>query len=225
MTQELPSTKSTRGAETRAALIAAGIELFGSLGYHAASSRALARSAKVNQALIGYHFGGKRGLYVAVFAHVADRLAERLAPARDAITTLLDRDGSDRRRLETALVAVLDRLVETFIAEETAAWASLIVREQQQPSEAFDVLFERAMFPMLELVSQLLGALESKPPDSTEIRMLVVTIFGQTLIFRVARASVLRTLGVEELGPADVEAIKHRVRANVLAMLSPENGS
>jgi TetR/AcrR family transcriptional regulator len=63
---------------TRRALLDAGRRLFSERGYDAVSVEDLARRARVNKALISYHFGGKRGLYASVlvsgFARVADRL-------------------------------------------------------------------------------------------------------------------------------------------------------
>ena len=213
-----------RGEDTRAALLAAGTELFGKLGYHAASSRALARAADVNQALIGYHFGGKRGLYVAVFEQIAERMAARFGPARETIGSLVEREDTDREVLIGVLLEMLDRLVDAFTAPESASWAALVVREQQEPSEAFDVLYEQAMFPMLDGMSRLVGCLEGRPADSADVRVLVMTLLGQTLIFRVARASVLRALETDELGPAEVAAAKQRVRRNAVAILSREIG-
>lgn len=214
-----------RGEETRDALVQAGLELFGKQGYHGTSSRALAETAGVNQALIGYHFGGKQGLYLAVFELVAAGLNERFGPAKEAVSAMVEGTDPDRESLMAALLAMLDRFVDTFTASETAAWAALIVREQQQPSEAFDVLFERALLPMLELGSRLIGALEGKPADSPEVRLLMITLLGQTLIFRVALASVLRTLAVDQLGAAEIAAIKRRVHQNARAILSQENDS
>lgn len=225
METETQSNSQPRGEETRAALVAAGIELFGRQGYHGTSSRALAQAAKVNQALIGYHFGGKRGLYLAVFERVAERMTVRLGSAKEAIASLLESGETDPELLTQALLELLDRYIDTFTSPETAAWASLIVREQQQPSEAFDVLLERVMKPMLDVLGRLLAALTGKPADSAEIRLLVVTLLGQTLIFRVARAAVLRTLSVDQLGPDEIAAIKRRVHKNVLAILSQENES
>ena len=59
------SPKVERGDITREAFIQAAIEIFGRDGFHAASTRAIAERAGANQALIGYHFRGKLGLYKA----------------------------------------------------------------------------------------------------------------------------------------------------------------
>lgn len=43
----------------------------------------------MNSALIGYHFGGKHGLYLAVFEHLARELRARLHPTAEAVAGLL----------------------------------------------------------------------------------------------------------------------------------------
>ena len=67
---------------TRAALLAAGTELFAERGYEGVPVWAIAKKAGVNKAMISYHFGGKRQLYReiggAIFSEIVAR-AERLA--------------------------------------------------------------------------------------------------------------------------------------------------
>ncbi len=82
-----------RGApDTRAALLAAGTELFADRGYEGVSVSAIAERAGVNTAMISYHFGGKRALYreivTTTFAEIAQRI-ERLADTRRPAPELL----------------------------------------------------------------------------------------------------------------------------------------
>lgn len=84
-------------AGTRQALLRAGAELFAERGFDGVPTEDLAARAGVNKALISYHFGGKRGLYVAIlqstFASMADRLKaiEASAPsARAALHSFLE---------------------------------------------------------------------------------------------------------------------------------------
>src|SRR5215470_3099507 len=53
-------------AATRQALLTAGTELFAERGYDGVPVAAIAARAGVNKAMINYHFGGKRKLYVAI---------------------------------------------------------------------------------------------------------------------------------------------------------------
>lgn len=62
-----PRTPGQRDAEaTREALLTAATALFAERGYDGATVDAIAAEARVNKAMINYHFSGKRGLYTAI---------------------------------------------------------------------------------------------------------------------------------------------------------------
>ncbi len=233
MTSEDPTsqTTDTRGASTRADLIEAGIELFGTLGYHAAGSRALAEAAGVNQALIGYHFGGKRGLYLAVFEHIADGFTLRMGPtAAELLRRLEDPElGEQPEALIESVTLLVERAAVLFASPETAPWAMLIVREQQNPSEAFDLVWSRIMSRVTGLLCRILEALRGHPVEGsqehTDIRLLALTLIGQPLVFRMARETALRTLGWTDIGQQELEAIQRRLRRNVRSLLIQEIAS
>lgn len=74
-------TPGQRDAEaTREALLAAATVLFADRGYDGATVDAIASQARVNKAMINYHFEGKRGLYTAIlkrdFGWALTRLSE-----------------------------------------------------------------------------------------------------------------------------------------------------
>jgi len=83
-------------ARTRDALIAAGTGLFAEHGYDGVPVATIAAKAKVNKAMINYHFGGKRNLYVAIvsatFSEIVSRveaLADSSRPAPDLLRDLV----------------------------------------------------------------------------------------------------------------------------------------
>jgi TetR/AcrR family transcriptional regulator len=96
-----PPTRRRRGrrrdaAGTREALLAAGTELFAERGYEGVPVWAIAQTAGVNKAMINYHFGGKRKLYLAIvsatFAEIVSRvesLADSPRPAPELLRELI----------------------------------------------------------------------------------------------------------------------------------------
>jgi TetR/AcrR family transcriptional regulator len=83
-------------AATREALLAAAADLFAERGYEGVPVWAIAEKAGVNKAMISYHFGGKRNLYLAIveamFADIAsqvERLAGSRAPAPEVLRALI----------------------------------------------------------------------------------------------------------------------------------------
>jgi AcrR family transcriptional regulator len=83
-------------AGTREALLAAGAALFAEHGYDGVPVADIAQRAGVNKAMINYHFGGKRPLYLAIVGATFDEIVasvERLAasprPAPELLRELI----------------------------------------------------------------------------------------------------------------------------------------
>jgi AcrR family transcriptional regulator len=72
-------TQAGRTAETRGALVAAARPLFASKGYAAVGTDELAAAAGVTRGALYHQFGGKEGLFVAVFREVEEEIVQRLA--------------------------------------------------------------------------------------------------------------------------------------------------
>ncbi len=221
-----PTSVSPRGDQTRESLIDAAVEVFGRDGFRAASTRSIADLAGVNQALIGYHFGGKPGLYLAVFDRITRRVGQYLGPVAQAIEVEFDEirasNGADRQvaRCVGFIHLLTDALVATFSAPESAAWARLILREQQNPSEAFDRLYGGMIGHMLSLITRLIAQICATEPEAIDTRLMTQTVIGQALVFRSARATVLRQLDWQEIGAAEIVTIQAVIRRNVTAMLT-----
>lgn len=228
MTQGNTTIAGGRGDATREALIRAAIDVFGRDGFDAASTRALSRAAGVNQALIGYHFGGKPGLYLAALQFIADSVAARMGPLVDAIETELA-DDAGRAHGESKSVrglellhGLLDAFVEMLTSDESAAWARLILREQQDPSDGFDILYDGIMHRILGTTARLVARVRGGGVKPGQCRLTAVTILGQALVFRAARAAVLREMNWARISPSRVNQIKAEVRRNTTAILNAE---
>jgi AcrR family transcriptional regulator len=225
------ATAVSRGDATREALLAAAIEVFGRDGYDAASTRSIAQTAGVNQALIGYHFRGKSGLYHAALEHIVAQIRARLGALVEQIETELEANPArgGKRAAAARAVAQMHRLTDAYVAmlagEASSAWARLILREQQDPSAEFAVLYDGFMKRALGLASRLVAIARGTDPNAAETRLTVLTILGQALVFRAARAAVMRQMSWQSIGAKEIEQIQARVRSNVSAMLGKEGQS
>jgi len=201
-------------------LLDAAIVHFGLYGFEGASTRAIAKASETAMSSITYHFGGKEGLYLAAAEHIARQVRERLEPLRQRI----EESAATATHAEAVelLLAITDRQAEVLLSPETEAWSRFIVREQQQPTEAFERIFQGALEPMIELILLLIA--RSRPElDPAERRAMALLLFGQPLILRIGRATVCRVLGSDDLGARESAVLRSRLRKNVLCILS-ENG-
>lgn len=217
-------TNPPRGGETRKALIAAALDVFGRTGFDGASTRALARAAGVNQALIGYHFGGKRGLYLAVFENIAEQMQAHMAPAVESIDHQLDElpldDGERRARALQLLLTLFDAFIEMLAGQASAHWTPLVLREQQDPTEAFDLIYDSLIGRMLSLITRLVAISSGMEEGSEACRIRTLMVLGHAMVFRIARGFTKRYLQWEELTPAHVDAIKEQFRHSVESQFS-----
>jgi len=218
----------TRGDATRQSLITTAIAIFGRDGFDAASTRAISKAAGVNQALIGYHFGGKPGLYAAALSHIAENINARIGPLLGDIESKLSAgqvETSPEHQAGHAL-ELLHRLTDVFVqvlnSDESADWARLILHEQQYPSEGFDILYHGFMHRTFSVTTHLVSLVRGDRKIDEQTRLMASTILGQALVFRAARTVVMRELGWSGLQPAKIETIKALLRRNVKAMLLTE---
>jgi AcrR family transcriptional regulator len=99
------SLRAEQVAQTRAALVAAGRELFGTSGFAATSVDDIARAARVTTGALYHHFPTKAAVFEAVFEQVhADLLAASMAAAAGAADTI--------ELLAAGFGAFLDKVLE-----------------------------------------------------------------------------------------------------------------
>jgi len=212
-----PRHHRDRGGETRAQLIEAALDVFGRLGYEGASTREIAKSANVNLAAIVYHFGSKEALHVAVAEHVVGSILARIGPTLAAAADPAATESA------TAARAALDKLVATMVdvmlgSAEAERWARFIVREQLQPTAAFDVIY-RFMGEAVATGTRLVATIRNRPEDE-DTRLWVFTMMGQVMVFRVAQTLVLRRMQWREIGERQRNEIKRIVLENLDTLLA-----
>ena len=206
------------GEGTRAALIRVAIDLFGRKGYDATSTRDIAGAAGVNIAGIAYHFGGKAGLHRVCAESIADFLVARLGEGFPEAAPVESLSPDAAAAAIEASVTVLARFM--LSRPEAESLARFMVREQMDPTDSFDVLYERVMQPRHELVCRLWARATGERPGDEAVVIGVSTLIGQVMFFRVGRATALRRLGWETIDAARCERIVAVIVETLRAMLA-----
>ena len=206
------SPDRSRAQLTKEALLQSATQVFAELGYHGASLRDLAQHAKVNQALISYHFGSKEGLYLAVFAAIGQQMQDRLGGILSA--ELPD----NRAKALMQLLLLANRMVWLMSDDQSQAWSQLIMREQQEPTAAFDVMYEGVMTHLLTRLEALVELARS-PDDPSDSKLQVAFVLGQALVFRASRAGVMRFNGWDQMDATIIAGIQRQLRRNLTLMM------
>lgn len=193
--------------DTRERLLQAALQAFGRRDYDGVSIRQVAVAAGANIAAISYHFGGKRELYHATVAYLAERLRAVLAEQFQAVEQAIHE--GDPQACEKQLCRLLERFLEQILSSELGDSApGIIFREQHQPSAAFDILYAKLLEPIHQLLTSLVARCRGWQLDDRRAIILAQALIGQTVIFRLGRTTLLRRLNQAEYSAADIKRLK-----------------
>lgn len=195
-----PASAMDRRADgARQALINAGMELFGERGFKATSTRMLALLSGTNVSAIPYYFGGKEGLYRAVVEHIAARASSYVGPSCIEAKRRLG-DGSRPKAAVEALEILFESIFAMFIdSDEPKSWALIIMREQANPTGAFDAFYGKVIRNLHQLISASIAAYAGLDPAGDEAKIRAHALLGQVFVFLSSREAILRQLGVKKL--------------------------
>jgi TetR/AcrR family transcriptional regulator, regulator of cefoperazone and chloramphenicol sensitivity len=198
----------------QAKLLDIAVAEFGAKGLAGASTRGIAAAAGTAMSSITYHYGGKDGLYEAAADHIAATMRADMAAVVEQGRAALGAGPDAARR---AVHAAVGRMADKMSSAAYDSSALFIVREQTRPTPAFDRLYNGCMGGLMEMLGELV-CVATGAADRNAARIAAVTILGQAMALRSARASCLRLLDVPELSGI-LDEIKRRLAANTDAIL------
>lgn len=161
--------------ETRERLLSEAERMFASRGYAGASVRRITESAGANVAAVSYYFGGKEGLYKAVFERLLEEMRERRI---GRIETELDAAG-EGADLEEFLKVFADAFIEPLVdGQRGVDFMALFDQEMRLHKLPASMFFEELIEPMLGLFIASLertGVLLDRPTAA----MCLMSLVGQ----------------------------------------------
>ncbi len=194
--------------DVKQALIDAAIELFGEQGFKATSTRMLVDRAGVNISAIPYYFRNKEGVYIGMVEYIIGQIHAELSESLSSIWEVLADQRITKQEAGTYLVKTMQVLAHLFIENKQARpWGMIVLREQFKPTGAYDILYERIVRPLHEILTKLVAKLTDTQVSDDDTIMRAHMLLGQVLIFLSGREALLRRLDVETLDGAHAEKI------------------
>ena len=201
------AARDSRGAIRRAAAIE-----FAERGYDAAGTDRIAARARVNKAMLYYHFGSKRELYL-------DLVREMVRTVGSRARGIADGPGTAEDKLDAWIAAIV---------EEAAArpwFASIMLRELVAGAPHFDAHTFQLMNDVFAAVRDILaqgqreGVFRQVDPLLTHL-----TIMPPILIFFVRQRVIATARLTKDLAePKQVEEFARHMQASVRGMLRKDS--
>ncbi|SFU17843.1 DUF1956 domain-containing protein [Mesorhizobium sp. YR577] len=225
-----PSLTNTQAAsspsaeQTRTALIRAALTLFGAKGFEGTSTREIAAQANANIGSIAYHFGGKEGLRTAA----ADYIVATIQGIAGQALGNFELAGGAKITPEAAhaqLRAALERMVAFVVVQpEAGEIVQFLLRELAHPTAALDRIYSGVFEPTHKRLCAMWEAATGEAAESQETKLVVFTLIGQVVYFRIGREAVKRRMGWSEIGQADAAKIATVAGHNLDAILNSRKG-
>ena len=156
--------------DARQSLLDAAREDFVARGFHGASVRRIAQRAKVNPALIGYHFGDKAGLFKTLVGETMDPLYDQVSQV-------------DLEAVDDPLGVFLDAATRFLFANPW--FPQLVLRDVLAPDSEFAEFFtdrlaqrNRALLEQIVAKGQRLGTIrDDLAPPAAALTVLSQIMF------------------------------------------------
>ncbi|WP_145482983.1 transcriptional regulator CecR [Yersinia aldovae] len=198
-----------RGEQARQQLIQAATELFGELGLKGATTRDIAQRAGQNIAAITYYFNSKEGLYLAVAQQIADFIQNAFSPLVQEIDQFLQQPAAEQAA-EQQLHYIRRGLLQfshLMTQPETLNISKIMAREQLSPNEAYPLIHTQAIAPLHQKMNHLLAAFIGADASATKTILHTHALIGEVLAFRLARETIRRQAGWQDIGEVESEQI------------------
>ncbi|HDS8303956.1 TPA: transcriptional regulator CecR [Proteus mirabilis] len=219
----MPDThqKKTRGELAKQQLLEAACEIFGKNGPDSATTRQIAQAAKQNIAAIAYYFGSKEGLYLAVTQYIADLIRIDFEPTVAQLDDFLEKPNPTEHLplLQKLIIDSFLQYARLVLDKSNVHISRIMAREQLVPTEAYSLIHQQALSPLLTRVNRLLALYIGLDPTLPKTMLHTHAILGEVLSFRLVRETILRQTGWDRIGKQEYEIISNTLKVHITLLL------
>lgn len=151
------TTETDAPSGARSKIIQCAVKLFADCGLEGASVRDIARKARLNLSLVSYYFGGKEGLYRAVFQEHMQMMSERLKAGVSSQAPLAE---MTRESFVEIIRQIVTQVVKTRM--ETPEISALMLRERLGGMSHCKPILEEVMSPVADHMYSIVNEAKKK---------------------------------------------------------------
>ena len=195
--------------------------MFAENGFHGVSVRELCAAAGANVAAIQYHFGGKEGLYQAIFETTLDEDETSFNVAMNNIDLALKHTDPDKKQITLAVEMYINSFFARFPLNEQKRWFSvLVLREISFPGPGFEQILNRRVKRSQQTLSRIIATLQKIDEHSEMARLQAHVINGTIMSALLSRNVLTRIMNWKTLTPKTLEQLYKVVSQLVFNSLS-----
>lgn len=207
--------------DTRTMLIESGIKLFGEYGINGTSTRMLAKDSGANVALISYYFSSKEGLYEACLDYIALRIQDYIKDSYAEVGVILQKGNPTKEEAKQAINSLIETMITMFLErEEPRKWTVLIVREQANPTHAFDIIYDAVIKRVQQDFTRMMAIYINANPKSDQSKIRAHILISQIIGFITDRQCFLKHMECEDLSPKQIKLIRATILEHIDICLS-----
>jgi AcrR family transcriptional regulator len=196
--------------DTKTRLIDAAGSAFAERGFEAVGVREICQQADANVAAVNYHFGDKRGLYVACLQHAQScRVDELASPQWPANFSPADK-----------LREFVRGMLESKLAPDRPRWhLELMLREMARPTDACREIVEEYIRPMADTLGGILQEILPGSSWNQQSWLIGFSIVSQVMFYYVNQPVVRLLMGSEAFELLTLDQLTDHITRFSLAAL------
>ena len=199
-------------------ILGVAMNVFGEVGFKAATTRRIADGAAVQLPAIQYYFQNKEGLYLACAQEIVQGYRHQMGPsARKALAVLAGPANTARARaaLRELMEALLNLLVGT---SDTRHWAAFIARETSDKGPAYEILYANVWTPGVEITAGLIARIRREKEVTGLARVQALLLISGAMVLQSSDSVSRRLLNWSAIGDEERETIMAALTAQIAAL-------
>ena len=196
--------------DIKSRLINVAGEYFAERGYDAVGIREICQQAEANVAAVNYHFGDKRGLYVACLRHAQTCRVDELTPPQ------WPAEFSPEDKLRAFIRSALESKLDT----SRPRWhLELMLREMARPTDACREIVEDYIRPMANTLGEILRELMPGSTWNERSWLIGFSVISQVLFYYENQPVIRILMGSEKFELLSIDLLTDHITRFCLAAL------